>query len=184
MDAPHDLARERAGRSASPAAAATGSRSVKTTEPGGPSGHDAGRRTRGGKRHAAVDVEGFPTSVRVHAADVRDRDGAPAVILAMPEKAPKAGKPWADGGCAGPKPEAALAGHGTGPVPETVPRPRETGGFTVPCRRWVVERTFARLSWCRRPATDMERALAGSLAWVRLAACRFLTRRLARGTTP
>ena len=132
MDAPRDLARERAGRSASPTAAATGSRSVKTTEPGGPSGYDAGKRTRGGKRHAAVDVEGFPIAVQVHAADVRDRDGAPAVIPAMPEKAPKAGKLWADGGCSGPKPEAAPAGHGIGPIPETVSRPGETRGFTVP----------------------------------------------------
>ena len=75
-DAPRDPARERAGRSASPAAAATGSRAVKTTETGGPSGYDAGKRVKGRKRHAAVDVEGFPIAIRVHAADVRDRDGA------------------------------------------------------------------------------------------------------------
>ena len=57
-------------------------------------------------------------------------------------------------------------------------------GLHRPCRCWVVERTFAWLSWCRRLARDVERTLAGSLAWVRLAACRFLTRRLARGITP
>ena len=74
MDAPRDLARERAGRFASPAAAATDSQSVGTTETGGPSGYDAGKRTRGGKRHAAVDVEGFPIAIQVHAANVRDRD--------------------------------------------------------------------------------------------------------------
>ena len=94
------------------------------------------------------------------------------------------GKLWADGGCSGPKPEAALAEYGIGPILEIVSRPRETKGFTVLCRCWVVEQTFAWLSWCRRLARDMERTLASSLAWVRLAACRFLTRRLARGTTP
>ena len=85
---------------------------------------------------------------------------------------------------AGPKLEAALAEHGLGPILEIVHRPKETRGFTVLYRRWVVERTFAWLSWCRRLAKDVERTLASSLAWVQLAACRFLTRRLARGATP
>ncbi len=184
MDALRGPAREQAGRSASPTAAAAGSQSVKTTEMGGPSGYDAGRKIKGRKRHATVDVEGFPVAVQVHAADVQDRDGAPDVILAMLEKAPEVTKLWADGGYAGPKLEAALAEHGLGSILEIVHRPKETKGFTVLYRRWVVERTFAWLSWCRRLAKDVERTLASSLAWVQLAACRFLTRRLARGATP
>jgi len=84
LDAPRALARAQAGRDAQPTAAATGSQSVKTTEMGGPSGYDAGRKARGSRRHLAVDAGGFPIAVRVHGADVRDRDGAPAVILAMP----------------------------------------------------------------------------------------------------
>ncbi len=184
MDALRDLARMQAGRSGDPAAAAIDSQPVKTTEMGGPSGCGAGKRIKGRKRHATVDVEGFPIAVRVHAADMQDRDGAPAVILAVPEKAPEVRKLWADGGHAGPKPEAALAEHGPGSILEIVPGPRETRGFTVPCRRWVVERTFAWLSWCRRLAKDVERTPASSLAWVQLAACRFLTRRLARGAAP
>ena len=50
-------------------------------------------------------------------------------------------------------------------------------------RRWVVERTFAWMSRCRRLAKDFERCLESSLAWVQLAACRFLMRRLARGAS-
>ncbi len=178
-----DLARMQAGRSGDPTAAAIDSQSVKTTEMGGPSGCDAGKRIKGRKRHATVDVEGFPIAIQVHAADVQDRDGAPAVILAMLEKAPQVRKLWADGGYAGPKLEAALAEHGLGSILEIVHRPKETKGFTVLYRRWVVERTFAWLSWCRRLAKDVERTLASSLAWVQLAACRFLMRRVARGIT-
>ena len=78
------LARRPAGRSDEPAAAATGSQSVKTAESGGPSGYDAGKKVNGRKRHITVDVEGTPISVAVHKASVQDRDGAPDVILAMP----------------------------------------------------------------------------------------------------
>jgi len=83
--APPTLARARAGRDARPTAAATGSQPVRTTGTGGPSGYGARGKARGSRRHLAVDAGGGSRSaVRVHGADVRDRDGAPAVILAMP----------------------------------------------------------------------------------------------------
>ena len=61
---------------------------MRTTENGGPAGHDASKKVKGRKRHVAVDVEGIPLAIRVHASGVQDRDGAPEVILAMLEKAP------------------------------------------------------------------------------------------------
>ena len=174
------LARGLAGRSEEPAAAVIDSRPVKTTESGGPSGYDAGPKIKGRKRHITVDTEGTPITIAVHEASVQDRDGAPEVILAMLEKAPQVAKLWADGGYAGPKLEQELARHGLGPVLEIVQKPKETRGFTVHCRRWVVERTFAWMSRCRRLAKDHERSLESSAAWAQLAACRFLMRRVAR----
>ena len=174
------LARGLAGRSEEPTAAVTDSRPVKTTESGGPSGYDAGPKIKGRKRHITVDTEGTPITTAVHEASAQDRDGAVEVILAMLEKAPQVAKLWADGGYAGPKLEQELAGHGLGPVLAIVQEPKEIKGFTVLCRRWVVERTFAWMSRCRRLAKDHERSLESSAAWAQLAACRFLMRRVAR----
>ncbi len=174
------LARGLAGRSEEPAAAVIDSRPVKTTESGGPSGYDAGKKIKGRKRHITVDTEGTPITIAVHEASVQDRDGAVELILAMLEKAPQVAKLWADGGYAGPKLEQELARHGLGPVLKIVQKPKEIKGFTVLCRRWVEERTFAWMSRCRRLAKDHERSLESSAAWAQLAACRFLMRRVAR----
>ena len=177
-DALRTLARSRAGRCEEPTAAAMMSPSVKPTQSGGPCGEGAGKKTKGRKRPMAVDVEGLPIVM-----EVQDRDGAPAVILAMPEKAPTVTRLWADGGCQGPKLAAKLRDLGLADFLEMVEKPKESKGFTVLYRRWVVERTFAWMSRCRRLAKDFERTLESSRAWVRLAACRFLGRRLARGAS-
>ncbi len=115
-------------------------------------------------------------AIRVHEASVQDRDGAPAVVL----KAPTVTKLWADGGYRGPKLAAKLADLGLVDWLEIVEKRKDCKGFTLLYRRWVVERTFAWMSRCRRLAEDFERTLESSLAWAQLAACRFLMPRLAR----
>jgi transposase len=61
---------------------------------------------------------------------------------------------------------------------EIVKRPDKAKGFEVLPRRWVVERTFARLNRCRRLAKDFENLTRTALAFIRLASIRLMMRKL------
>ena len=130
MDAFRDLARGEAGRRIEPTAAIIDSQSVKTTESGGSRGYDGGKKVVGRKRHITVDVEGSPIVVEVHAASVQDRDGAPAVIVALLEVAVCVKKLFADSAYAGPKLQDALKELGVSELIEIVPKPKGAR-FTV-----------------------------------------------------
>lgn len=173
--------RLQAGREVSPTAGIIDSQSVKTTESGGPRGYDAGKKTKGRKRHILTDTDGNLLGLVTHAADVQDRDGAPNVIAQARESFPTVSHVFADGGYAGDKLKAALAAM-DGPEIEIVKRPPGVTGFVVIARRWVVERTFAWLGRCRRLAKDWEASIASAEAWVLVAAIRRSTRLLARKT--
>ncbi len=152
-----DLARRCPGRSAEPTAAPVDSRSVRTTESGGPRGHHAGRKVKGRKRHLIVDADGTPIVMTVHTADIQDRDGAPDLTAEPPETVPTVRRPFADGGHPGPKPRERPGGMELSNVTGTVERPEDVKGFTLLHRRWAVERTFAWMGRCRRLSKDCGR---------------------------
>ena len=171
-------ARARAGRGASPTAGIVDSQSVRTTESGGPRGHDAGKKVNGRKRHLLVDTLGLLRVLVVHTADIQDRDGLALVCRRLRRRFPWLRLIFADGGYQGETAACAAAQEGLRlTIVTRDPGPR---GFAVLPRRWVVERTFAWLGRNRRLAKDFEATVTSAVTMAYLASLQLLVRRLAK----
>ena len=162
------------------------SQSARSAEGGEAIGYDAGKRVRGRKRHLLVDTGGLVLRARVHSASVQDRAGAKLVLTGVGQQFPRLGLVWVDGGYVNSVDAglAAWADRQENLQVVAVPRNADVKGFQVLPRRWVVERTFAWISRCRRSARDYERKTAHAEAMIQVAMIRLMAARLAGEQLP
>jgi len=120
--------------------------------------------------------------LKVQPANVQDSIGAFPVMQAALQKHPSIETFLADGGYQTPQISAALAKISDATF-TIVKRPQRQTGFIPLPKRWIVERTFAWISNCRRLARDYERYIKSAVAFVKLAMIKIMLRRLARMVT-
>jgi transposase len=180
-DALRDQVRIAGGRDPAPSAGALDAQSVLTGEGGQARGYDAGKRTRGRKRHLVTDTLGLLLAVMVTSASVQDRHGGKAILQQMAARFRSVALVWADAGYAN-QIDASLvtwARTAIGVVLEIIKRSDDVKGFQVLPRRWVVERTFGWLIRNRRLSRDYERLTGNSEAMIKIAMIRLMAIRLA-----
>lgn len=148
------------GRPPKPTAAIIDSRILRSTPENGPrASYDGAKRKRGSKLHIAVDALGHLLALHVTPANHDDRAEmdrlAEAIQIATDQSVELA---YADQGYTGDR--AATAAKDQGIALEVVKLPEAKRGFVVLPRRWVVERSFAWATRCRRLVKDYERYAA------------------------
>ena len=165
------------GEEADAHAAIIDSQSIRTAEGGEERGYDAGKKITGRKRHVVVDTLGMILAVVVHGAYWQDHDGACLVLMRL-RKLRRLKVIFAD------------SAYGRNELPEwvretfgwllqTILRPVNAKGFVVLPKRWIVERTFAWISRCRRHSKDYERTTESSEAMIHITMIALMSRRLA-----
>lgn len=169
--------RELQGREASPSAGVLDSQTVKAPNAPGGGGYDAGKKTKGRKRHIAVDTDGHLLMLNLTTADVQDAAGAELIVKAIRKRWPWLKHFFADGACARGK-LASLAAYQDFTL-EVVRRMADQKGFQVLPRRWVVERTLGWMMRWRRLVRDYERCCDASGGMTYLAMGALMLRRIA-----
>ena len=169
--------RRNAGRHKHPTAGCLDSQSVKTSCVAQEHGFDNGKKVSGRKRHVLVDTMGLLLAVVVTAASVSDPAGARLLFRRMGGACKNLRKVWVDGTYRG-KLVTWVTEHLWFRL-QPVLRSDDMKGFVVVHRRWVVERTLAWLTQCRRLGRDYERLSSSSEAMIYIAMTRLMLRRLA-----
>jgi transposase len=149
-----------AGRHEEPTAAIIDSRTLRSTPESGPrAGYDGAKRKRGSKLHMAVDTLGHLLALHVTPANVDDRAEVGKLADAVQEATGETVELiYVDQGYTGEKPAQAASAHGIELCVVKLAEAKK--GFVLLPKRWVVERSFAWMTRCRRLVKDYERYAA------------------------
>jgi len=144
-------------------------------------GFDGAKLLKGRKRFLTVDTLGLVMRVFVTAASVGERSGGKKVlqhVKQMGKQTSRLHTIWVDGGFDG-EPFMRWVIDVCRWIVLVVLRPKQTKGFVVLKKRWIVERTLGWLMGCRRLVRDYELLPATSETFIYLAMIRIMVRRLA-----
>ncbi|MCM0594498.1 MAG: IS5 family transposase [Gloeotrichia echinulata DEX184] len=144
-------------------------------------GYDAGKNVKGRKRFLTVDTLGLVLRVLITAASVGEREGGKQVLKKVKQMEPSVSRLhtiWVDAGFDG-NPFMRWVMDFCRWIVQVVIRPKESRKFVLLPKRWVVERTFGWLTWCRRLNKDYELLPETSETFVYIAMIRIMVRRLA-----
>lgn len=155
------------GRTADPSVGIIDSQTIKATDIALETGYDAGKKTKGRKRHLLTDTQGLLLDVRVHSALVQDRDGAKILLRHAKKTLDSMTKIFADGGYAG---KLIMWVQKQFDITLEIVKRNELHKFVVLPIRWIIERTNAWVSQARRLAKDYERKTLNqeSMIYVRM----------------
>jgi transposase len=144
-------------REPEPSAVILDSRTLRSSpESGERAGYDGTKRKRGSKVHLAVDTQGHVVALHVTSADADDRGEVGRLAAEVQaETGGSVEKGFVDQGYTGARAAEASQAHGIDL--EVVKAPEAKRGFVLLPRRWVVERSFAWATRCRRLVKDYER---------------------------
>lgn len=134
-----------------------------------------GKKITGRKRHILTGTDGRLLIVRVHAADVQDRDGGKLPLKGSRPRYPFVERVFADRGYAGRL--VHWAASKTHITLEIIRRGAHATGLELLPHRWVVERTFAWIFKNRRLVRDYEQLTEVAETLITVAASATLLRR-------
>ena len=139
-------------------------------------GYDGGKKVKGRKRHIVVDTLGLVLTVVIHAANIHDSVGAKDVLKTLKDKYLNGIKKiFADGGYLGELIDWVKINLF---MEIEIVKRNESHVFKILPKRWIVERTFAWISFHRRTSKDYERLSESSIAFVQLAMIRLMLNKI------